>query len=376
VTEIGGDVEPGFEGVADAFRSNFVEHGDVGAATAVYVGGKKVVDLWGGTADVATGRPYDEDTLQLVFSTTKGATAACLNLLAQRGDLDIDAPVATYWPEFKAAGKGEIPVRWLLCHKAGLPYVDGEMSFEDALAWDPVIRALEAQAPIWEPGTAHGYHATTYGWLCGEVVRRITGKSLGTFFAEEVAGPLGLDFWIGLPEAAEPRVAAIIPAPVPGDPRVRTFLERELDPSTLLGRVITGPSRLFGYDEMWNRRALHAAEMPSSNGIGTARAVARMYAAIAHEVDGVRLRAGEPHASVNEVGAEHAPLVREPALTREHLVVLARGNVGRDHAGVDVDRVERLSRAVHRQNRERADGQQPAPGRGHRSPGMQWTFVN
>ena len=145
--------------------------------TSVYVGGKKVVDLWGGVADVATGAPYTEDSLQLVFSTTKGATAACVNLLAQRGDLDIDAPVATYWPEFKAAGKGDIPVRWLLCHKAGLPYVDGTMTLDEALAWDPVIRALEAQAPVWEPGTAHGYHATTYGWLLGEVVRRVSGKS-------------------------------------------------------------------------------------------------------------------------------------------------------------------------------------------------------
>ncbi len=165
MTEIGGAVEPGFEGVAEAFARNFVDHGDIGAATAVYVGGRKVVDLWGGIADRDTGAPYTDDTLQLVFSTTKGATAACANLLAQRGDLDVDAPVAQYWPEFKAAGKGDIPVRWLLCHKAGLPYVDAELTLEEALAWDPMIRALEEQAPVWEPGTAHGYHATTYGWL-------------------------------------------------------------------------------------------------------------------------------------------------------------------------------------------------------------------
>ena len=148
--------------------------------------------------------------MQLVFSTTKGAAALCANLLAQRGELDVDAPVATYWPEFKAAGKEDIPVRWLLCHKAGLPYVDVPMTLEEALAWDPVIRALEAQAPVWEPGTAHGYHATTYGWLVGEVVRRITGKSIGTFFADEIAGPLGLEFWIGLPDAEQHRVAPLV----------------------------------------------------------------------------------------------------------------------------------------------------------------------
>ena len=161
-----------------------------------------MVDLWGGVADQTTGAPYTEDTLQLVFSTTKGATAACANLLAQRGELDVDAPVAEYWPEFKAAGKADIPVRWLLCHKAGLPYVDATLTLEEALAWEPMVRALEAQAPVWEPGTAHGYHATTYGWLVGEVVKRISGKSLGTFFQDELAGPLGLEFWIGLPDDA------------------------------------------------------------------------------------------------------------------------------------------------------------------------------
>ena len=123
--------------------------------------------------------PYTDDTLQLVFSTTKGATALCANLLAQRGELDVDAPVATYWPEFARGGKGDIPVRWLLCHKAGLPYIDAHVELEDLLAWDPAVEALAAMTPLWEPGQGHGYHAMTYGWLVGEVVRRITGKSLG-----------------------------------------------------------------------------------------------------------------------------------------------------------------------------------------------------
>jgi CubicO group peptidase (beta-lactamase class C family) len=287
VTEIGGMVEPGFEGVADAFARNFAEHGEVGAAAAVYVGGHKVVDLWGGVADREAGTPYAEDTLQLVFSTTKGATAACANLLAQRGELDVDAPVATYWPEFKAAGKGEIPVRWLLCHKAGLPYVDATVTFEETLAWDPVIRALEAQAPIWEPGTAHGYHATTFGWLVGEVVRRISGKSVGTFFAEEIAGPLGLEFWIGLPDEQQSRVAPLVTWGRPADPAMAELMEQFMGPHTMLGKALGAPSLVFTTEDgVWNRPELRAAEVPAANGVTNARSLARFYAGLTGTVEG------------------------------------------------------------------------------------------
>src|SRR6478752_8931222 len=208
--EVGGSVEPGFEGVRDAFANNFVEHGEVGASYAFYVEGAKVVDIWGGTR-TDTGGAYDEQTLQIVFSSTKGATAACAHLLAHRGLLDVDAPVVTYWPEFGQAGKEHIPVRWLLSHQAGLPTIDAVLSREEALAWEPVIHALEVQKPYWEPGTAHGYHALTYGYLVGEVVRRIDGRSIGQFFHEEIAEPYDLEFWIGLPEEYEPRVAPMIP---------------------------------------------------------------------------------------------------------------------------------------------------------------------
>nr|BFE98779.1 hypothetical protein GCM10020241_04550 [Streptoalloteichus tenebrarius] len=207
-TSGGDDVEAGWGKVADAFRANFEgDPGEIGAACSVYVDGRPVVNLWGGLADREANRPWDEDTIVQVASTTKGATAICAHLLAQRGELDLDAPVVEYWPEFGAHGKDKIPVRWLLSHQAGLPVVDGPLTFEQACAWDPVIRALEAQKPLWEPGTEHAYHAVTYGFLVGEVVRRITGRSLGAFFAEEVAGPLGLSAWIGLPEAEEKRVA-------------------------------------------------------------------------------------------------------------------------------------------------------------------------
>ncbi len=208
--QVGGNVEPGYEGVRDAFANNFEEHGEEGATYALYVDGAQVVDLWGGIRG-DTGAAYEGDTLQVVFSSTKGATAACAHLLAQRGLLDIDAPVVTYWPEFGQAGKEHIPVRWLLTHQAGLPTVDVTLTREEALAWEPVIHALEVQAPYWEPGVSHGYHALTYGHLVGEVVRRIDGRSLGAFFHDEIAEPLGLEFWIGLPEELEPRVAPMIP---------------------------------------------------------------------------------------------------------------------------------------------------------------------
>ena len=294
MTDIGGSVEPGFEGVAAAFRASFERHGEVGAATSVYVGGRKVVDLWGGVADVSTGAPYTEDTLQLVFSTTKGATAACANLLAQRGELDIDAPVAEYWPEFKAKGKGDIPVRWLLCHKAGLPYVDATLTLEEALAWEPMVRALEEQEPLWEPGSAHGYHATTYGWLVGEVVRRISGKSLGTFFHDEIATPLDLEFWIGLPDAQQARVAPLLQwgslsdaAAAVDDPAMKELIAQFIGPESMLGKALGAPNNVLSdAEDGFNNPAIRAAEIPAANGVTNARSLARFYAGLTGTVEG------------------------------------------------------------------------------------------
>ncbi len=287
MTEIGGSVEPGFERVAEAFAGNFAEHGEIGAACSVYVGGRKVVDLWGGVADSDAGTPYTEDTLQLVFSTTKGATAACANLLAQRGELDLDAPVATYWPEFKAAGKGDVPVRWLLCHKAGLPVVDAELTLEEILAWDPMVAALAAQAPAWEPGTAHGYHALTYGWLVGEVVRRVTGRSVGTYFAQEIAAPLDLEFWIGLPDDQQHRVAPLVTWSTPKDPAMAELMNQFMGPDTLLGRALGGPGGVFTSESgVFNRPEVRAAEVPAANGVTNARSLARFYAGLTGTVEG------------------------------------------------------------------------------------------
>ncbi|WP_207944579.1 serine hydrolase domain-containing protein [Actinomadura rubrisoli] len=300
-----GQVEDGWGKVADAFHANFEgSPGEVGASCCVYVGGRPVVDLWGGLADSETKRPWKKDTISLPASTTKGATAICAHMLVERGELDLDAPVVKYWPEFGAGGKDRIPVRWLLSHQAGLPVVDGRFTFEEACAGEPVLRALEAQRPEWEPGTEHVYHALTYGYLVGEVVRRISGKSLGTFFRDEVAGPLGLNAYIGLPEEEEGKVARIdFDAPPTMENMIAGMIETTgLDADTVTrwitaiwgeGSIQARAGSLGGaFDnasEFMHGRAYRAAEFPAANMLTDARSLARMYAATVSEVDGVRL---------------------------------------------------------------------------------------
>jgi CubicO group peptidase (beta-lactamase class C family) len=279
-TDIDGAVEAEFEGVLDAFAANFDEHRDVGAACCVYVEGRAVVDIWGGLADATLGRRWQEDTIAPVFSSTKGVTATCVNLLIERGELDPDATVASYWPEFAANGKDAITLRHVLSHQAGLAVIDADgLTLAECLAWFPVVDAIARQAPVWEPGTAHGYHMRSFGWILGEVVRRVTGRTLGAWFGDEVARPLDLDFWIGLPADLEPRVARLVPPK--GD--MRAFFDA-LGDDVLLGRATTGPAGHFAYDDMWNTRALHACELPSSNGIGEARSLARLYASLIGDV--------------------------------------------------------------------------------------------
>ena len=286
--EVKGTVRSGFERVADAFAANFAEHGEVGAACAVYLNGEPVVDIWGGMADVAEARPWAEDTIVIAFSCTKGATAVCANKLIEEGRLDPDAPIAEYWPEFAANGKAHITVRWGLSHQAGLAEVEGDLTLDDVVAWDPVVAAIAAQRPGWEPGTAHGYHTRSYGWINGELIRRITGMSVGQYFAREIARPLGLEFYIGVPEALDARVATLYPAV--HDAETQALIDAVMtDQSSFMGRVMSGPSGLFGYNNMWNTRQMRAAEMPSSNGHGDARSLSRMYAACLSDVDGVRL---------------------------------------------------------------------------------------
>ena len=224
-----------FATVQDAFAENFEKRGDVGAAACVYVDGKAVVDLWGGFADAARTRSWVQDTIISVASSTKGMTALCAHILVDRGLLDLDAPVARYWPEFARSGKGKIPVRWLLGHRAGLPAVRRDMTTGTLFDWTAFTTALVETDPWWEPGTQHGYHARTYGYLVGEVIRRISGKTVGQFFRSEVAEPLSADFYIGVPASEDARAAEVLapPRPASGEP---TRLERARTESYVDGR--------------------------------------------------------------------------------------------------------------------------------------------
>jgi CubicO group peptidase (beta-lactamase class C family) len=286
--EIGGTVERGFEPVRDAFAANFDERGDLGAACCVYVGGTPVVDLWGGLTRPDGTDPYGPQTLQIVASATKGAVAICAAQLAAEGRLDVDAPVAEYWPEFSAAGKAELPVRYLLNHQAGLPAPERQLTLDESLDWATVCAALAETPPFWEPGSAHGYHAFTYGWLVGEVLARITGQTPGQLIAERIARPLGLDLHVGLPAAEHARVAPMrpVPPPPPGaepDP----LTARYADPDQLAGRAFFVEAGLFA--GLFADPRTWVAEIPAANGMATAHALARMYAACLGEIDGVRL---------------------------------------------------------------------------------------
>jgi CubicO group peptidase (beta-lactamase class C family) len=264
--------------VRDAFAENFARNGEVGAAVAVTVDGKPVVDLWAGHADAARTRPWTRETIVNVASTTKGLTAICAHRLVDRGLLDLQAPVATYWPEFAKAGKAAIPVHLLLSHRAGLPAVDAPLPTEALYDWDKMTHALAAQKPWWEPGTQHGYHEFTFGWLVGEVVRRIAGNSLGRCWREEVAAPLGIDCHISLAAEHDARVAEFvpIPPPPPGEPDFEEELLKHAGP--MVRKVFSNPPRTV--TDM-NTRAWRRAEIPAGNAHTNARALARVYGALA-----------------------------------------------------------------------------------------------
>jgi len=273
MAEIQGFCDPTFARVREQFARNFDERGDVGASVCITVGGRAVVDLWGGLACADPLAPWTRDTVALIWSTTKGATSLCAYILATRGLLDLDAPIAQYWPQFGARGKERITVRMALNHQAGLPALREPVPPGAIFDWDYMVKRMEQEELFWEPGTRHGYHAATFGWIVGELVRRVTGRSLGLFFRDEVARPLGLDFWIGLPEPLEPRVAQLI-APTPPAPARRA--ERA---SPTLGEMAT--ANIQEFISLCNSRAAHAPEFPAGNGITHARALAGMYAPLA-----------------------------------------------------------------------------------------------
>jgi CubicO group peptidase (beta-lactamase class C family) len=297
VAGVHGFTAPGYAEVAEEFSRNFSVRGDVGAAFAAVRGDEVVADLWGGTADRATARPWAADTLQILFSGTKGWVAACLLLLIQRGQLDLDAAVARYWPEFAAAGKEGVLVRELVSHSVGLPGLEVPVTWREATDARRMAALLAAQPRSRDPRARQTYHAITFGWLCGELVRRVDGRGPGQFFAEEFARPLGLDMWIGLPAALEPRVSTVELGPA----WTSAAGQLALDP---LRRAIENPPRYQPQSFPWNEPQWHAAEIPSSNGIATARSVARFYACLPALLNPGTLRLG-----TTALSCRHDPLL-------------------------------------------------------------------
>ncbi len=276
-----GTCRPGFERVAEAFEKNLKDKGEIGASVCLTVGGETVVDLWGGVADPKAQTPWTRDTVSIVYSCTKGATALCAHVLASRGALDLDAPVAELWPEFAQHGKERVTTRMMLDHSSAVPAVRAKVKDDGPYDWAYMTERLAAEVPFWEPGTRNGYHGFTFGWTVGEMVRRASGKSLGTFFREEIALPLGLDFWIGLPEEIEPRVAPMVAHVYKAADAVTPFMR---DLATNKESV----AALFYFNNgAWrsggaNTRAGHAAEIGAANGITNARGLAGMYAPLAN----------------------------------------------------------------------------------------------
>ena len=291
-TEVDGLVAPGFEKVADAFARNFAEHGEVGAGFAVHVEGELVVDICGGLADPTEGTAWGPDTLQLVFSSTKGVAAICVAMLAQRGALDFDAPVATYWPEFAAQGKQTLTVRQMMSHQGGLVSVDTPLTSDEVYAVGPITKALAEQAPLWPIGSGHGYHALTFGWLVGELIARVDGRRINQFLQEEVVGPLAAEMWIGLPDSEMHRTATLLDAPAPS-PEMAEVMAAILGPGTLANRAFTIDGALTwpngSFAAAANTAEFKSTEMPSANGVTNARSLSAIYGATVADVNGVRL---------------------------------------------------------------------------------------
>src|SRR5262245_4651928 len=303
-TPLGGTCSPRFEPLRELFAAKLASGEDLGASLAVNIGGEMVVDLWGGWADEARTVPWTEHTITNVFSTTKTMTALAALVLVDRGELDLDANVAKYWPEFAARGKDKIKVRHLLSHTSGVSGWEQPVTIEDVYDWDKSTAMLAAQAPWWEPGTASGYHALTYGHLIGEVIRRITGQRLGEFLAAQIAGPLGADFHIGLPPSEFPRVANLVPwPPQPTHPA-------DLDPNGPAFKTFTGPDLDLNIERSWTE-PWRRADIGAGNGHGNARSIARIQSAVAcgGEVAGVRLLSPKTIDRIFEVQSNTVDLV-------------------------------------------------------------------
>jgi CubicO group peptidase (beta-lactamase class C family) len=308
-TALGGTCSARFDPLRELFAETLEPGEDLGASLALNIDGEMVVDLWGGWADEARTVPWTENTIANVFSTTKAMTGLAALVLVDRGDLDLDANVAKYWPEFAARGKEGIKVRHLLSHTSGVSGWEQPITLEDLYDWDYSTALLAAQAPWWEPGTVSGYHALNFGHLIGEVIRRITGQRLGEFFAAHLAGPLDADFHIGLPPSEFHRVTNVVSSPrAPADPP--PFDPTQLDPNSVAFKTWTNPAMGTLHEcsctERWRR-----ADIGAANGHGNARSLARLQSAVAcgGEVDGVRLLSPQTIARIFDVQSDGVDLV-------------------------------------------------------------------
>ena len=287
-----GYVAPGWERVHDAFVANLESGQDIGAGCAVYHRGQVVVDLVGGWRDRKQEQPYDRDVLQVVFSCTKGITSLAVAMCVDRGLLDYDAPVAQYWPEFAQHGKDNATVAQLLSHQVGLFTIDGDLTLEEALNWEHMVDRLAATKPHFPIGSTHGYQALTFGWLAGELVRRVDGRSIGAFVQEEIAGPLGVEFYIGLPDDQQHRVARLMAHPVPKLPPEEALILFERSGPGTNGAQALSLNGAFR-EGAFNREDVRAAEIAGANGITTALSMATVYANLMQPLSGVRLVSDE-----------------------------------------------------------------------------------
>jgi CubicO group peptidase (beta-lactamase class C family) len=297
VADVQGTCDPRFEAMRRILAANIDSGADVGASVAVALDGELVVDMWGGWEDEAHSAPWGRDTITNVWSSTKTQMALCALMLVDRGLLDVDAPVSTYWPEFAANGKDGVLVRHLLSHTSGVSGWDQPITVQDIYDWEASTARLAAQAPWWEPGTMSGYHALNQGHLVGEVIRRITGKKLGEFFRDEVAGPLAADFHIGLPESEFGRVSKVIPPPpLPVD-------LTQLDPNMVVVKTFTGPAP--GAEASWTKE-WRQADIGAANGHGNARSLAITQSAISNGgvVNGTKLLSPDTIEQIFRVQAE------------------------------------------------------------------------
>ncbi|MHC9043213.1 serine hydrolase domain-containing protein [Microbacterium saperdae] len=316
--QIHGSVAPGFERIRDEFAEGFSEKPQMGAALSILHNGESVVDLWGGVADERTNAPWSDETVSVIFSCTKGLVSILAARLVQDGLLDYEAPVADYWPEFAAAGKADVRVKHLLSHRSGLSAPRSPLTAEQIIDWNHVVRELGAQKPLWEPGSGYAYHAITHGWLIGEVIRRVSGRTVGQYFADLITTPLGVDAWIGLPPSLSSRVAHMQVGSTLAELTAQQATARKPEETDWSGLAMTLGGALApeligpGDSDGFNSPEIQAAEIPGAGGIASARAVASIWSSTIMPVGGVRLLDDDTIATATVPQSEGLPVWAVP----------------------------------------------------------------